>query len=194
MASVGEEDGLVRRFWQAVGQRLGTRLIHASNAILARVERPGTDSDQPARHDSGACRVACFSPYATWEMVSQWEFTVLRGLARRGCDTRLLLCDAVSPMCDLVWADKSASFDRCVVCQNRATGAAIAHAGCRRWLESVRPDVLWLFNGRLSLTRVALEAARGLGIRVICHERGIMRNSLRLWRNRTIRCQLRSRC
>jgi hypothetical protein len=62
-------------------------------------------------------------------------------------------------------------------------GAAIAYAGCRTWLESVRPDVLWLFNGRLSLTRVALEAARGFGIRVICHERGIVRNSLRLWEN-----------
>jgi hypothetical protein len=263
MASAGAKDGLLRRFWQAFGQRLGTRLSIASNTMLSRVERAVDDAGPAPAPAPGACRVACFSPYATLDIVSAWEFTVLRALARRGCDTRLLLCDAVSPMCDLVWVDKSPPFDRCLVCQNRATtaarvlrhpfewisrcvdaadraratewaanlpddglrearlgdatlgdwcygsmtshfrgprldladprvrlvyrqylaGAAIAYAGCRTWLESVRPDVLWLFNGRMSLTRVAFEAARGLGVRVICHERGIVRNSLRLWEN-----------
>lgn len=263
MASASGEDGVVRRLGRAVAQRLGTRLTIASNTVLSQVERAGDDASRMPAPAADAVRVACFSPYATWDIVSAWEFTVLRALARRGCDTRLLLCDAVSPMCDLVWVDTSPAFDRCLVCQNRATaaarllrhpfewisryvdaadraratewaaslpddglrdacfgdaalgdwcfgsmrthfrgprldladprvrlvyrqylaGAAIAFAGCRTWLQSVRPDVLWLFNGRLSLTRVAFEAARELGIRVICHERGMVRNSLRLWEN-----------
>lgn len=194
-------------------------------------------------------------------MVSAWELTVLRALARRGCDTRLLLCDAVSPTYDLVWADGNPNQQRCLVCQSRAAGAArlqrhpfewisryfdaadraaaidwaaglpddglrhaqlgndplgewcygsmtshfrgprldlddpaVQHvyrqylsgaaqalAGCRTWLEAVQPGVLWLFNGRLEFTRVALQAARELGIGVICHERGMVQNSLRLW-------------
>lgn len=254
---------IVRWLGRAVAQRLGTRLWIASNTVLSQVERAADEPPGVSEPDAAACRVACFSPYATWDIVSAWELTVLRALARRGCDTRLLLCDAVSPTCDLVWADPNPPWDRCVVCQNRATGAArllrqpfewisrhidaadrtaaidwaaslpddglrdarfgdaalgdwcygsmrtrfrgprldltdprvrLAYrqylsgaaqtlAGCRAWLESVRPDVLWLFNGRLSLTRVAFEAARRLGIRVICHERGMVRNSLRLWEN-----------
>jgi hypothetical protein len=246
-----------------VAQRLGTRLWIASNSVLSQVERADDDTSPAPKPDEGVVRVACFSPYATWDIVSAWELTVLRGLARRGCDTHLLLCDAVSPMCDLVWGNKDSTRHRCMVCQNRATGAArllwqsfewisryidaadrtaaidwaaslpddglrdarfgaaalgewcyssmTSHfrgprldladpevrlvyrqylsgaaqtlAGCRAWLGSVRPDVLWLFNGRMSLTRVAFEAARELGIRVICHERGIVRGSLRLWEN-----------
>src|SRR4051794_16179440 len=41
-----------------------------------------------------------------------------------------------------------------------------------RLLEESAPDVLLLFNGRQSSTRVALEIARARGIRVITHERG----------------------
>ncbi|MFM9026274.1 MAG: hypothetical protein ACKON7_13210, partial [Planctomycetaceae bacterium] len=263
MAPSTANGGLVRRLGRAVAHRLGTRLWIASNTVLSQVERAADDTSGVPKTDRGACRVACFSPYATWDIVSAWELTVLRALARRGCDTRLLLCDAVSPTCDLVWTSSSPTRDRCLVCQSRATGAARllpqpfewisryidaadrtaaidwamslpedglrdarfgdaalgnwcygsmrSHfrgprldltdprvrlvyrqylsgaaqtlAGCRAWLGAVRPDVLWLFNGRMSLTRVASEAARGLGIRVICHERGIMRNSWRLWEN-----------
>ena len=255
--------GLVRRLSGAVAQRLGTRLWIASNTVLSQVESAEGDAHGVSKPDAGGFRVACFSPYATWDIVSAWELTVLRALARRGCDTRLLLCDAVSPTCDLVWADGNPNQERCLVCQSRATGAArlqqhsyewisryidaatrsaaidwaatlpddgLRHAhlgdddlgewcfgsmtshfrgprldlddpgvrlvyrqylcgaaqtlaGCRAWLEAVRPNVLLLFNGRMSLTRVAFEAARGLGIRVICHERGMVRNSLRLWEN-----------
>jgi hypothetical protein len=254
---------LVRRLGGAVAQRLGTRLWTASNTALLQVESAEGDVHRVSKPEAGVFRVACFSPYATWDMVSAWELTVLRALARRGCDTRLLLCDAVSPTCDLVWADGNPNQQRCLVCQSRAagaarlqhhpfewisryvdaadraaaidwaaalpdgslrhaqlgdddlgewcfgsmkshfrgprldlddpgvrrvyreylSGAAQALAGCRAWLAAVQPDVLWLFNGRLALTRVAFEAARGLGIRVICHERGMVRNSLRLWEN-----------
>jgi hypothetical protein len=255
--------GSESRLGLAAAQRIGSRLFISANTILSAAEKarrsPARSPDPP--HDSK--RVACFSPYATWDIVSAWELTVLDALARRGCDTRLMFCDAVSPMCDLAWVDKDPPWDRCVVCQNRATqaarllrhpfewlsryidtadratatawaeslpgdglrearfgddalgdwcvstvlshfrdsrldlespevqhvyrdylkGAALTLVGCRRWLESIGPDTLWLFNGRLSLTRVAFEAARGLGIRVICHERGIVRHSLRLWEN-----------
>ncbi|QVL52815.1 MAG: hypothetical protein KFB97_15845 [Cyanobium sp. M30B3] len=246
-----------------MAQRLGTRLWIASNSVLSQVESAEGDVHRASEPAAGVFRVACFSPYATWDIVSAWELTVLRALARRGCNTRLLLCDAVSPTCDLVWADGNPNQQRCLVCQSRAAGAArlqhhpfewmsryvdaadraaaidwaaalpddgLRHAqlgdddlgewcfgsmtshfrgprldlddpgvrrvyrqylcgaaqtlaGCRAWLEAVQPDVLWLFNGRLALTRVALEAARGLGIRVICHERGMVRHSLRLWEN-----------
>jgi hypothetical protein len=256
-------ESFLRRFGGAVGQRLGHRLATASNAVLSHVEADTDHRSGTEGRGAAALRVACFSPYATWELHSAWELTVLQALARRGCATSLLLCDAVAPTCDLAWADQNAPFDRCLVCQNRVTGtarllrhsfvwisryidaadraAAIAwaaalpdhglrhahfgdadlgewcfgsmsshfrgprldldnpevrltyrhylsgaaqtFAGCRAWLEAVQPDVLWLFNGRMSLTRVAFEAARGLGIRVICHERGIVRNSLRLWEN-----------
>lgn len=63
------------------------------------------------------------------------------------------------------------------------TGAAVTLVGCRALLLSTQPDVLWLFNGRQSLPRVAFEAARSLGIKVICHERGSIQNSLLLWEN-----------
>lgn len=254
---------LARGLGGALAQRLGTRLWIASNSVLSQVESAEGDVHRASEPAAGVFRVACFSPYATWDIVSAWELTVLRALARRGCNTRLLLCDAVSPTCDLVWADGNPNQQRCLVCQSRAAGAArlqhhpfewmsryvdaadraaaidwaaalpddgLRHAqlgdddlgewcfgsmtshfrgprldlddpgvrrvyrqylcgaaqtlaGCRAWLEAVQPDVLWLFNGRLALTRVALEAARGLGIRVICHERGMVRHSLRLWEN-----------
>jgi len=251
------------RLGLAAAQRIGARLFISANTILSAAEKARSGADRDPEPASPGQRVACFSPYATWDIVSAWELTVLGALPTRGFDNRLHLCDAVSSMCDLVWTDKDPPWDRCVVCQNRATqasrllrhpfewlsryvdtadrtqadewvaslpddglrdarwgedplgewcvssvfshfrvshletsnprvervyreylrSAAITLAGCRRWLESVRPDVLWLFNGRLSLTRVAFEAARRLGIRVICQERGMVRHSLRLWEN-----------
>lgn len=47
-----------------------------------------------------------------------------------------------------------------------------------RLLAAWRPDVVLLFNGRLSGLRVAFELARAAGIRVVTHERG--------WRNETL--------
>lgn len=264
----GITDRLKHRLIQKVGQRLGARLWIASNTILSEIERSYDCSHNNESLPAEPYRVACFSPYATWDIVSAWELTVLRALARRGCDTRLLLCDAISQICDLNWIDRNSTPERCLVCQSRAAGAArlqhhpfewisryidtdertaaiawaaalpddgLRHAhfgdadlgewcfgsmrnhfkgshldlddpevrlvyrqylsgaaqtfvGCRAWLKVVRPDVLWLFNGRMSLTRVAFEAAREIGIRVICHERGIIRHSLRLWENE--RCSL----
>jgi len=50
-------------------------------------------------------------------------------------------------------------------------------------LTAEQPDVLLLFNGRMSSLRVALMLARRRGIRVVCHERGLIDNSLLLFVN-----------
>jgi hypothetical protein len=52
-----------------------------------------------------------------------------------------------------------------------------------RLLAESAPDVLLLFNGRQSSTRVALELARARGIRVVVHERGLLREQLSLVEN-----------
>lgn len=49
-----------------------------------------------------------------------------------------------------------------------------------RLLAHEAPDVLFLFNGRQSSTRVALELARRRGVRVVCHERGPRHETLTL--------------
>jgi hypothetical protein len=52
-----------------------------------------------------------------------------------------------------------------------------------RLFEDYNPDVLFLFSGRMSTTRIALEFAKRRGVRVICHERGLLRESLKLFEN-----------
>ena len=60
---------------------------------------------------------------------------------------------------------------------------AVAAFGLERLFEDARPDVLLLFSGRMGSTRVAFELARRRRIRVICHERGLTRDSIRLFEN-----------
>jgi hypothetical protein len=48
----------------------------------------------------------------------------------------------------------------------------IACLALDRLLDDYQPDLLFLFNGRQSSTRVAFELARRRDIRVVCHERG----------------------
>ena len=52
-----------------------------------------------------------------------------------------------------------------------------------RLLDRLKPSILLLFNGRMSLTRIAFELARVRGIRVICHERGALKERLVLLEN-----------
>lgn len=52
-----------------------------------------------------------------------------------------------------------------------------------RLLDESDPDVLLLFNGRQSSTRVALELARARGLRTIVHERGVSKEELTLVEN-----------
>ena len=49
-----------------------------------------------------------------------------------------------------------------------------------RLLAYSRPDVLFIFNGRMSSPRVAFELALRRGIRVVTHERGLRRETLHL--------------
>ncbi|MCS6243440.1 MAG: glycosyltransferase [Opitutus sp.] len=60
---------------------------------------------------------------------------------------------------------------------------AVALQAIQRVLTEKRPDVVVLFNGRMSYPNIALELARLRGIRVVCHERGVLRESLALWEN-----------
>ena len=46
-----------------------------------------------------------------------------------------------------------------------------------------KPDSIILFNGRISITRIALELSNKYNIRVICHERGLTNESVLLWEN-----------
>lgn len=55
--------------------------------------------------------------------------------------------------------------------------------GLSRLLDDYAADVLFLFNGTMSSTRVAFELAQRRGIRVICHERGDLRESIKLYEN-----------
>ena len=53
----------------------------------------------------------------------------------------------------------------------------------RRMLEVEKPAIVLLFNGRLAVTRIALELCKRTGIRVVCHERGLVSESVLLWEN-----------
>jgi hypothetical protein len=56
----------------------------------------------------------------------------------------------------------------------------VACFGVERLLDEFAPDVLFIFNGRQSSLRIALELARARGIRVVSHERGHKREALAL--------------
>lgn len=59
----------------------------------------------------------------------------------------------------------------------------IACFGIHRLLNYYNPDTLFVFNGRMSSTRIALELAKKLGVRVVTHERGFLKNSILLFEN-----------
>jgi len=66
-----------------------------------------------------------------------------------------------------------------------AYSGLIACRALDRLLRESEPDVLLLFNGRQSSTRVALELARRRGVRTIVHERGSRNETLLLVENET---------
>ncbi len=59
----------------------------------------------------------------------------------------------------------------------------IACLALTRLLDHYHPDLLFLFSGRMSSTRIAFELARRRGVRVICHERGLLDENLYLSEN-----------
>jgi hypothetical protein len=68
-----------------------------------------------------------------------------------------------------------------------AYSGLIACFALDRLLTESDPDVMLLFNGRQSSTRVALELARARGVRVVVHERGPRSETLLMVENAT--CQ-----
>lgn len=60
---------------------------------------------------------------------------------------------------------------------------AIAISCIGRMLDELQPTIMLLFNGRMAATRIAMELAMERGIRVVCHERGLAKETLLLWEN-----------
>ncbi|HEY9844251.1 MAG TPA: hypothetical protein V6D23_27520, partial [Candidatus Obscuribacterales bacterium] len=74
---------------------------------------------------------------------------------------------------------------RVITCFRRyLESGLVAALGLDRLYHGLQPDVLLVYNGQLSSTRVALELARARGIRVVAHERGLAPESLRLIQSR----------
>ena len=256
------QQSLVRRILRTASQWLTPSVLLWNTRIMSVDERA---CDEPASQilpSVGSPHIVCFSPYAMWRLHSTWEFTILRGLAMQGAKISLILCDGISPSCDLYWQEKTVPWDRCVVCQARTTqqarylrmpfqwishyidrsdkarikdwvaslkddelrhakleeqplgdwvlgsvhshfrlsrlelnphqlqiyrnyleGAALTFTGMQSALEELQPDTLLLFNGRMSLPRTAMETAKLKNVRTVCHERGVVRDSLTLWEN-----------
>lgn len=61
--------------------------------------------------------------------------------------------------------------------------AIIAAFGMERLFAEYNPDLLFVFNGRLSSTRVAIEIAKKKNVRFVCHERGSLKESIILTEN-----------
>ena len=253
---------VVRRILRTASQWLTPSVSLWNTRIMAVDERACDEPALPVLPSVGSPHIVCFSPYAMWRLHSTWEFTILRGLAMRGAKISLILCDGISPSCDLFWQEKTLPWDKCVVCQARTTqqarslrmpfqwishyidradkarikdwvaslkddevrhakregqpvgdwvlgsvhshfrlsrlelnpqqlriyrnyleGAALTFTGMRSAIEELQPETLWLSNGRMSLPRAAMEAARLKHVRTVCHERGVVRDSISLWEN-----------
>jgi predicted O-linked N-acetylglucosamine transferase (SPINDLY family)/glycosyltransferase involved in cell wall biosynthesis len=71
----------------------------------------------------------------------------------------------------------------CSTLRSYVYSGAIALTCMNRLLDDLQPTIMLLFNGRMSVTRIAMELARERGIRVVCHERGLAKETLLLWEN-----------
>jgi glycosyltransferase involved in cell wall biosynthesis/predicted O-linked N-acetylglucosamine transferase (SPINDLY family) len=71
----------------------------------------------------------------------------------------------------------------CAAMRSYLCSGVVALRCIGQMLEVERPDVMLMFNGRMAVTRIALELAKERGIRVVCHERGLAKETLLLWEN-----------
>jgi hypothetical protein len=62
------------------------------------------------------------------------------------------------------------------------SAAGLYYAFCN-WLQSNRPDVVFLFNGRLAHTRAIMRACQKEGVRFVIHERGANKDKYALFEN-----------
>lgn len=70
------------------------------------------------------------------------------------------------------------------IARNMVTGTALAWEGLSLVADHFKPDVIVTFNGRFFSNRVAVEVARHRGIRFVTHERGVIKDSIRLHADR----------
>ncbi|HEX2852289.1 MAG TPA: glycosyltransferase [Opitutaceae bacterium] len=71
----------------------------------------------------------------------------------------------------------------CAALRSYLYSGVIAINCINRMLDDLQPTIMLLFNGRMAATRIAMELAMQRGIRVVCHERGLARETLLLWEN-----------
>lgn len=71
----------------------------------------------------------------------------------------------------------------CSVLRGYVYSGIIAFILIRRMLKIEKPSIVLLFNGRMATLRIALELCKEFGIRVVCHERGLVSEFLLLWEN-----------
>ena len=69
------------------------------------------------------------------------------------------------------------------VYKNYMESGLIAAFAIERLIDEVNPDVLLLFNGRMSSLQVAYQIARKKNIDVFIHERGVIPESISLTKN-----------
>lgn len=73
----------------------------------------------------------------------------------------------------------------CATLRSYLYSGVVATICIGQMLEVEQPTIMLLFNGRMSVTRVALELAKERGIRVVVHERGLRKETLLLRENET---------
>lgn len=73
----------------------------------------------------------------------------------------------------------------CATLRSYIYSGVVALTCINRMLDVEQPTIMLLFNGRMAVTRIALELARERGIRVVCHERGLLKESIMFWENET---------
>jgi hypothetical protein len=66
----------------------------------------------------------------------------------------------------------------CAAMRSYLYSGAVALACIGQMLEVEQPTIMLLFNGRMAVTRIALELAKERGIRVLTHERGLLKETL----------------
>ena len=71
----------------------------------------------------------------------------------------------------------------CAAMRSYLHSGAVALVCIVEMLEVEQPTIMLMFNGRMAVTRIALELAKERGIRVVCHERGLAKETLLLWEN-----------
>jgi len=71
----------------------------------------------------------------------------------------------------------------CATMRSYLYSGVVALNCINRMLDELRPDVMLLFNGRLAPTRIGAGTRRERGIRVVCHERGVLKETLMFWEN-----------